>query len=80
MAIWFAPPPNLGAPQPLPATSLYRPILTEEEYGELVTWIPKVDGRAFNSLIRRGGLVERVLLACRSLKSARPTFVVKARS
>lgn len=58
----------------------YKPILTEEEYSGLVTWIAKVNGTAYNSLKRRGGALAAALEACRTLKSARPTIGVKERS
>lgn len=56
-----------------------QPLLTAAEYSELVTWIPKVDGVYFNTLLRRGGFVAEALKRCRSLKSASPTFTAKAR-
>lgn len=56
-----------------------RPLLTPVEYSKLVTWIPKVDGVFYNTLLKRGGFVKEALERCRTLKSARPTFTAKAR-
>ena len=56
-----------------------RPLLTEVEYGRLVSWVAKVDGRYYNTLLRRGGFVAEALERCRTLKSARPTIESKVR-
>lgn len=54
-------------------------LLTAAEYSRLVTWTAKVDGSFFNTLLRRGGDLATRLLACRTLRSSRPTFEVRAR-
>lgn len=61
------------------AATEYAPVLTVAEYGRLVSWIPKVDGRYFLSLARRGGVLGEALARCRSLKSARPDIKFEAR-
>lgn len=58
----------------------FTPILTDQEYSDLVTFTPKVDGRLFNAMLRRGGHLALALHSCRTFKSARPTIDVKARS
>lgn len=56
-----------------------RRLLTDVEYGKLVTWVPKVDGVYYNTLLKRGGFVKEALERCRTLKSAAPTFTGKER-
>lgn len=53
--------------------------LTDDEYGKLVAWEPKVSGTVFNSLLRRGGKVAELLQRARFLKSASPSFEAKER-
>lgn len=53
--------------------------LTEEEHGNLVSWMPKVSGTAFNALIKRGGELGDLLARARKMKRASVSFEAKER-
>lgn len=54
--------------------------LTTDEYLELVKWVPKADGRVYNTLLKRGGQLAEILGRARHFKGARPELKAKARS
>ncbi|MGH8525966.1 MAG: hypothetical protein ACREXY_17720 [Gammaproteobacteria bacterium] len=52
-------------------------LLSAAEFDALVAFDPKVSGRKFNELLRRGGRLAEVLLSARTLVSAAPRFDLK---
>lgn len=57
----------------------FEAVINELEHGRLVSYVMKVDGVFYNTLRRRGGLLERLLLECRTLTSAVPKLTTKER-